>query len=41
MVLALLVVSGTAIGNFKTGALALVGDISTSTREHTASDGST
>ncbi len=34
--LALLVVSGAAIGIFKTGALALVGDISTSTREHTA-----
>lgn len=33
--LALLVVSGGAIGIFKTGALALVGDISTSTREHT------
>jgi fucose permease len=32
----LLVVSGTAIGIFKTGALALVGDISSSTREHTA-----
>lgn len=32
----LLVLSGTAIGVFKTGALALVGDISTSTREHTA-----
>ncbi len=32
----LLVVSGSAIGIFKTGALALVGDISTSTREHTA-----
>ena len=34
--LALLVVSGTAIGIFKTGALALVGDITTSTREHTS-----
>jgi len=32
----LLVISGTAIGVFKTGALALVGDITTSTREHTA-----
>jgi fucose permease len=32
----LLVVSGTAIGIFKTGALALIGDISTSTVEHTA-----
>lgn len=32
----LLALSGTAIGIFKTGALALVGDISTSTREHTA-----
>ncbi len=31
----LLVVSGTAIGIFKTGALALIGDISTSTSEHT------
>lgn len=34
--LALLMVSGVAIGIFKTGALALVGDISRSTREHTA-----
>lgn len=34
--LVLLVVSGSAIGIFKTGALALVGDISSSTREHTA-----
>jgi DHA1 family quinolone resistance protein-like MFS transporter len=34
--LALLVVSGSAIGVFKTGALALVGDITTSTRAHTA-----
>lgn len=34
--LVLLVVSGTAIGIFKTGALALVGDISRSTAEHTA-----
>lgn len=34
--LALLVVSGSAIGIFKTGALALVGDITTSTREHTS-----
>ncbi|MCL4813724.1 MAG: MFS transporter [Vicinamibacteraceae bacterium] len=34
--LVLLVVSGSAIGIFKTGALALVGDISTSTRQHTA-----
>jgi len=32
----LLVVSGAAIGIFKTGALALVGDISRSTSEHTA-----
>ena len=32
----LLVVSGVAIGIFKTGALALIGDISTSTVEHTA-----
>jgi fucose permease len=34
--LALLVVSGASIGIFKTGALALVGDISLSTSEHTA-----
>jgi FHS family L-fucose permease-like MFS transporter len=34
--LVLLVVSGAAIGIFKTGALALIGDISTSTVEHTA-----
>jgi len=34
--LALLTVSGAAIGIFKTGALALIGDISTSTREHTS-----
>lgn len=34
--LCLLVVSGTAIGIFKTGALALIGDISTSTTEHTS-----
>jgi FHS family L-fucose permease-like MFS transporter len=34
--LALLVVSGAAIGIFKTGALALIGDISISTSEHTA-----
>ena len=33
---ALLAVSGAAIGIFKTGALALIGDISKSTREHTA-----
>jgi fucose permease len=32
----LLVISGAAIGIFKTGALALVGDISLSTTEHTA-----
>ena len=32
----LLTISGAAIGIFKTGALALVGDISTSTAEHTA-----
>lgn len=32
----LLVISGAAIGIFKTGALALVGDISSSTTEHTA-----
>jgi fucose permease len=31
----LLVISGAAIGIFKTGALALIGDISTSTSEHT------
>jgi fucose permease len=34
--LLLLVVSGAAIGIFKTGALALIGDISTSTVEHTS-----
>jgi len=34
--LALLLISGVAIGIFKTGALALVGDITKSTREHTA-----
>jgi fucose permease len=34
--LMLLVISGSAIGIFKTGALALVGDITSSTREHTA-----
>jgi len=34
--LLLLVVSGAAIGIFKTGALALIGDISTSTQQHTA-----
>lgn len=33
---ALLFLSGVAIGVFKTGALALIGDISTSTRTHTA-----
>lgn len=33
--LCLLVISGLAIGVFKTGALALIGDISTSTSEHT------
>lgn len=33
--LALLVISGAAIGIFKTGALALIGDISRSTSEHT------
>ena len=32
----LLVISGVAIGIFKTGALALIGDISQSTVEHTA-----
>ena len=32
----LLIVSGAAIGIFKTGALALTGDISSSTQEHTA-----
>jgi len=34
--LALLIASGTSIGIFKTGALALVGDISRSTTEHTS-----
>lgn len=33
---ALLLISGTAIGIFKTGALALIGDITKSTTEHTA-----
>jgi fucose permease len=32
----LLIVSGASIGIFKTGALALIGDISSSTREHTS-----
>jgi fucose permease len=32
----LMAVSGTAIGVFKTGALALIGDISTSTAQHTS-----
>jgi fucose permease len=34
--LVLLTISGAAIGIFKTGALALIGDISTSTTQHTA-----
>ncbi len=34
--IALLIVSGAAIGIFKTGALALIGDISHSTQEHTS-----
>jgi FHS family L-fucose permease-like MFS transporter len=34
--LSLLMISGLAIGVFKTGALALIGDISKSTREHTS-----
>ena len=34
--LALLVISGVAIGIFKTGALALIGDIARSNREHTS-----
>src|SRR4029079_2662175 len=34
--LVLLVISGAAIGIFKTGALALIGDITRSTTEHTA-----
>ena len=34
--LVLLTISGAAIGIFKTGALALIGDISTSTAQHTA-----
>lgn len=34
--LVLLFVSGAAIGVFKTGALALIGDISTSTKQHTS-----
>jgi fucose permease len=35
---ALMAASGIAIGIFKTGALALIGDLSASTREHTAVD---
>ncbi len=34
--LSLLIISGLAIGIFKTGALALIGDISTSTNQHTS-----
>jgi MFS transporter, FHS family, L-fucose permease len=34
--LSLMIISGISIGVFKTGALALIGDISTSTREHTS-----
>ncbi|PIY32797.1 MAG: MFS transporter, partial [Bacteroidetes bacterium CG_4_10_14_3_um_filter_42_6] len=34
--LALLMISGVAIGIFKTGALSLIGDISRSTKEHTS-----
>jgi FHS family L-fucose permease-like MFS transporter len=34
--LVLLTISGAAIGIFKTGALALIGEISTSTTQHTA-----
>lgn len=34
--LTLLMISGAAIGIFKTGALALIGDISTSTKQHTS-----
>jgi len=34
--LVLLMISGAAIGIFKTGALALIGDISSSTKEHTS-----
>jgi len=34
--LSLLMVSGVAIGVFKTGALALIGDITTSTKDHTS-----
>src|SRR5450631_2789934 len=34
--LCLLIISGTSIGIFKTGALALIGDISLSTKQHTA-----
>ncbi|MBN1651027.1 MAG: MFS transporter [Bacteroidales bacterium] len=34
--LTLLMISGVAIGIFKTGALALIGDISTSTKQHTS-----
>ena len=34
--LVLLIISGAAIGIFKTGALALIGDMSTSTNDHTS-----
>ena len=35
-IVSLMTLSGIAVGIFKTGALALIGDISTSTRQHTA-----
>lgn len=35
-IVSLMTLSGVAVGVFKTGALALIGDISTSTRQHTA-----
>ena len=35
-IVALMTLSGVAVGVFKTGALALIGDISSSTRQHTA-----
>ena len=36
LIVSLMSLSGVAVGIFKTGALALIGDISTSTKQHTA-----
>ena len=36
LIVSLMTLSGVAVGVFKTGALALIGDISTSTKQHTA-----